>query len=221
MSKTEQRPSQWSRLTSEIKKVFQPRCSLVCNESGQTVKPTRPQLKSIVVRPREDRPNQWQETHRCSSVFSRLQLCQANDRRHNGEFEASSSVERRPRIVKPRNTSPDKWFRVEHPKFPAVRPPLSKSQKRHYQRYRQAARRVREETSLENMPKENPLEDLEALKQGDMEMDFHEAVEFMSSRKGKEKMHVQRSPSCSEGDEVFRPRRECKPKERVGGRGSN
>ncbi|KAI8547410.1 hypothetical protein RHMOL_Rhmol07G0193500 [Rhododendron molle] len=77
---------------------------MVCNECGQAVEPSRPQLKSVVVRPYEDRPGQWQETHQRSSVFSRIQSRQASDPRHNSEFEASSSVEKRPRIVKPRST---------------------------------------------------------------------------------------------------------------------
>ncbi|KAF7142702.1 hypothetical protein RHSIM_Rhsim05G0025700 [Rhododendron simsii] len=81
VSKSEQRPSRWSRPTSEIKKVFQPRCSLVCNECGQTVKPTRPQLKSIVVRPHEDRPDQWQETNQRPSIFSHLQSRQASGKK--------------------------------------------------------------------------------------------------------------------------------------------
>ncbi|KAF7151459.1 hypothetical protein RHSIM_Rhsim02G0037800 [Rhododendron simsii] len=48
-----------------------------------------------------------------------------------------------------------------------------------------------------------------------MEVDFHEAVEFVSSRKGKEQMPMQKSPSCSDGIEDSKPRRERKPKERM------
>ncbi|KAI8547411.1 hypothetical protein RHMOL_Rhmol07G0193600 [Rhododendron molle] len=68
---------------------------------------------------------------------------------------------------------------------------------------------------MEDPTEEESLEDLVPLKQSDMEMDFHESVESLGNRKGKEKIPVWRSPSCSEEDEFSRPKRERKPKERV------
>ncbi|KAG5527296.1 hypothetical protein RHGRI_028255 [Rhododendron griersonianum] len=47
-----------------------------------------------------------------------------------------------------------------------------------------------------------------------MELDFHEVVEFMGSRKGKEKVSMHTGPSGSDEDESSKPRRERKPKER-------
>ncbi|KAF7132175.1 hypothetical protein RHSIM_Rhsim09G0073900 [Rhododendron simsii] len=61
---------------------------------------------------------------------------------------------------------------------------------------------------------EAPTE-LEPLKQGNIEVEFQEAVNFMTSRKDKGKMPEPRSPCYSEGEDGLKPRRERKPKERV------
>lgn len=125
-------PSRWSRPVSEIKKLFKPRCSLVCDECGQKVESGRPQLKSVVVRqpesrPKQNSPNRQQQEERRLSVFCRLQPALNGDQRDTYKYEASTSSTRRPRAVKPKNLPSNEWCRVKHPKFPAKRPPLSKS----------------------------------------------------------------------------------------------
>ncbi|KAI8568000.1 hypothetical protein RHMOL_Rhmol02G0164300 [Rhododendron molle] len=77
-------------------------------------------------------------------------LVEVEDDLHNLRIFAPS--EGKPRAVRPPVTPPNEWHRVEHPKFPSPPPPLSRSQKRRHQRFRQAARRAAEETDLLDDP---------------------------------------------------------------------
>lgn len=119
--KVEQWPSRWNKPIMEIKKFFQPRCSMVCNECGQTVELARPQLRSVVIRTPEGRLDQRLDIQGRLIVFSRLQSGRDEGGRYISEPVASSSLERRPMAVKPKNTPPDEWFRAEHPKFPCTK----------------------------------------------------------------------------------------------------
>ncbi|KAH7839915.1 hypothetical protein Vadar_010318 [Vaccinium darrowii] len=227
----QQQWSRWNRPALEIRNSPRPRCSLTCNECGQRIDSQRSQAKDKAVNYYPSRPQGLSQERKIGppekhfSVFSRLTTSLENVQEDLCKLSITTPNQGRRRTMKPHSTPLDEWYRAKHPKFPARPPPLSRSQKRRYQRFTQAARRAREESGVLEDMEEDTWEDtemLEALEQDSMDMDhFDEAVEFMT--KGAKK-----SPSASTSttlptlkevtnscEESPEGRRERKPKERV------
>ncbi|KAH7851499.1 hypothetical protein Vadar_012534 [Vaccinium darrowii] len=227
----QQQWSRWTRPTPEIRKSPRPRCSLTRNECGQRIDSQRLQAKDKAVNYYPSRPRGLSQERKVGppekhfSVFSRLTTGLENVQEDLCKLSMTAPNQGRRRTVKPRITPPDEWYRVEHPKFPARTPPLSGSQKRRYQRFRQAGRRARKESEVLEDMEEDTWEDtemLEALEQDNMEIDrSDEAVEFITkgTRKSSSASTSTTLPtskevsnSCEESPEG---RRKYKPKERV------
>lgn len=127
--------------------------------------------------------------------------------------------------MKPRVTPPNEWYKAEHPKFLVMPPPLSRSQKRRFQRFRQAPRRAKKKSDmLEDMKKEvwgdTAME--KSLDQEDMDInDLDEAIDFRTKRTKKfSKTSMSKVPQVlqdipSNDGENPRSGREHKPKERI------
>ncbi|KAH7855667.1 hypothetical protein Vadar_027466 [Vaccinium darrowii] len=223
--------SRWSRPAPEIRKSPRPRCPLTCNKCGQRIDSQRSQVKDKAINYYPSRPQGLSQERKVGplekhfSVFSRLTTGLENVQEDLCKLRITAPNQGRRRTVKPRITPPHKWYKVEHPKFPARPPPLSRSQKRRYQWFRQTARRAREESELLEGMEEDTWEDtemLEALEQDSMEIDhFDEAMEFMtkgarrsSSASTSTTLSTSKevSNSCEESPEG---RREHKPKQTV------
>ncbi|KAH7837372.1 hypothetical protein Vadar_013101 [Vaccinium darrowii] len=113
-----------------------------CCECGKPEKPKR--LQSMVVkRPREETPSLSPRRfpQKRVSVFNRLKPITHEIQEQMSSLVITAPQEGRPRMVKPPSSVfPNHWFKVKHPKFPQPEIPLSKSQKRRWQRIRQADR---------------------------------------------------------------------------------
>ncbi|KAF7150804.1 hypothetical protein RHSIM_Rhsim02G0050900 [Rhododendron simsii] len=111
--------------------------------------PSRPVLKSIIVGRTEFKLEEIrgpkEKLVRRESVFNKIQpgVIEIEDELNNLRISAPSRG--KPRIVKSPVIPPNKWQKVEHPKFLAPQPPLSRSQKRRRQRFRQVDRKAQEE----------------------------------------------------------------------------
>ena len=203
----------YDKPSMEIQKKYAPKCALVCTQCGQPVKATDPQIEVItMVDPKESAREKRSTPKSEQSVFSRLKTDRRPELNYRPEYEYEASSSRdRSRMVKPRIPEPDKWTRVEHPKFPYKAEYYSRTQRRRYQRRKKAEERMQLEEDVILQPGRRMLKrqgnaDFKLARLSGDEEELRQVLDFVKKNKGK----MRAEPA----EEIKSSRRERKPKER-------
>ena len=205
-------PEAWERPEPGLSKKYTPKCTLVCTQCGQSVKATDPQIETITVEDSRKRERRSRYRPEQESVFNRLKGEERPRVNPRPEYEASSSRER-PRMVKPKVTSSDKWTKIEHPKFPYRTEFYSRTQRRRYQRMKKEEEMMRQQEKRPVRPEKKNVKEKEhknptLVSLSADEDELKRAMEVIQKYKGKNKIDPM------EIEDSVSQRKERKPKER-------